>query len=119
MFTCPSIKAKVSGKEYELRMDFNAVSAAERLTGKNLLDAEIWRDMDASTVTALFWACAIQCGEQNKITLNDVRSGTFKHATEMIDAVRKAWRAANDVPEEDPVPTSGSKQAASADAFGQ
>lgn len=107
MFTCPSVKREVSGELVELRMDFDAIALAEQVTGKNLLDDKIWLDMDSSTMTVLYWACRLPF--DSKLTIKDVRRAGFKDAAAMIKAVRAAWRAASDLPEEDPLPTNGSK----------
>lgn len=117
MFTCPSVKREVAGKTVELRLDFNAVALVEQMTGKNLLDAEIWREMDTTTITAVYWAAAVQCNP--KATLSDVRAGGFKDAAEMVQAVRAAWKASSGAPEEDERPTNGSKEPASAEGSAQ
>lgn len=113
-FTCPSVTRKVGDKEVTLRMDFDAISAAEQITGKNLLDEKVWADMDARTLTAVYWAAAKHADPT--LSLGAVRAASFKEMPEMIQAIRAAWRASNDMPEEDSVPTSGSKSPENADA---
>lgn len=107
MFTCKSITTDIAGEKVELRMDFNALAMVEKMTGKNLLDQKIWEDMDVTTMTILFYACAVQCN--GKLTLQDIRGFGFKYATEMMEAVRAAWRAALDAPAEVQRPMNGSK----------
>jgi hypothetical protein len=45
--------------ERVLRMDFNALAKAEEVTGKNMLNADTWRDMRATDYRALAWACML------------------------------------------------------------
>lgn len=109
VFTCPTVTRKIAGQDFTLRMDFNALALAEQLSRANLLDDRAWSDMTVSTLTALFWASIVQGGHSD-VTLTQVRALGYKHAAEMVDAVRAAWRAVNELPEEDPRPTSGSKR---------
>lgn len=104
--TCPTITQKVAGKDFALRMDFNALVLAEKTTGSNFLDPKIWQDMNVTDITALFWACSAQTDP--KLTLSAVRSLGYKHATDITAACQKAWRAVNEIPEEETRPTSGS-----------
>jgi hypothetical protein len=99
----PTVKAEIAGKKFELSMDFNAIAMAERVTGRNLMDEQTWKDMSVSTMTAVFHACAYQTDQA--VTLEAVRKFTFKDAAKMVNAVREAWRIANDTPPDEPRPT--------------
>jgi hypothetical protein len=105
---CASVTCEFAGRKFDLRMDFNAITLAEKLTGRNLLDSEAWSNLDTGTVTSVFFACAFQTDP--RLTINDVRSLGFKHSGDIVQAVRAAWKASNDTPEEDERPTSGSSQ---------
>ena len=106
-FTCPTIAAKLGERNYVLRMDFNALTLAEQITGKNFLDERIWRRLDVTAATALFWACAYQC--DSTLKLDEIRSNSYRFAGIIIDAVRRAWRVAEGKPESDPLPTKESE----------
>jgi hypothetical protein len=111
-FTCPTVAVKIAGHEFVLRMDFNALALAEKTTGKNFLDPDLWQKMDVTTATALFWACAVQT--DTKLTLGAVRSLGYKHIRAIIEACRNAWKAANEIAEEDARPINGSEQKSAA-----
>lgn len=129
MFKCPTIKRVIGGRGFTLRLDFNAITKAEELTGKNFLDPRFWNQLDVRTVTALFFACVfaevLNQHENNEAkttkhlaetncTLTDLRSFGPPQLEEMVGACMDAWKAVNDVPEEDtnrPTDASGRKQA--------
>jgi hypothetical protein len=129
MFVCPTIKRVIGGRGFTLRLDFNAITKAEELTGKNFLDPRFWNSLDVRTVTALFFACvfaeALEKHDRNEAkamkylaetnsTLTDVRSYGPPQLDTMVEACMAAWQAVNDVPEEDtdrPIVASGRKQA--------
>lgn len=107
--TCPTVTRVIAGVKHTLRMDFNALVLAEGLTGKNFLDAEVWQNMSITSVTCLFWACSVQTNKE--ITLGSIRDLGPKHSADLVNACRDAWRAANEVPADDPHPTNGSELA--------
>lgn len=107
VFTCASVRRKVGGHTFELRMNFDALSMAEKITGRNLLDNEAWGNLDISSLTVIFWTACQQFDK--KLTLADVRAAGGKAATEMLEACNAAWRVAHDLPEERPRPMSGSE----------
>jgi hypothetical protein len=41
---------------FRLAFDFNAIAAAEEVTGRNMLKGDIWTDLTGATVGVLFWA---------------------------------------------------------------
>jgi hypothetical protein len=128
MFVCPTIKRIIGGRGFTLRLDFNAITKAEELTGKNFLDGRFWNELDVRCVTALFYACvfadALEKHDNNEAravkhlaetnsTLTDVRGFGPPQLAEMVEACKDAWQAVNDVPEEDtdrPTVASGRKQ---------
>lgn len=106
MQLCRSIKSTIAGREFELRFDFNAVIVAEHVTGVNWLDQEKWADLNATKVTALFFACALQTDPL--VTLESIRALPPDSAEPLVTAVRAAWDAANDMPMDDtPRPMNG------------
>jgi hypothetical protein len=96
MFACPSVKRTIGSREFVLRLDFNAVVAAETATGRNLLDDSVWKELDAPTLTAIFWGAASQTDPS--LTLAEVRTFGFQHASEMVNAVTAAYAASKDEP---------------------
>lgn len=112
----PNIKQTVAGREYNLRLDFNAIGKAEELTGKNFLDGRFWNALDVRSVTALFFACvfahflhvrqgdevkALQDCQAAKATLYDIRSLGPNSMDELVTACNEAWKATTEVPEDE------------------
>jgi hypothetical protein len=112
----PTIKQTVAGREYSLRLDFNAIGRAEEITGKNFLDGRFWSSLDVRSVTALFFACvfahflhvrqgdeakALQDCQATKATLYDIRSLGPNSMDELVTACNAAWKATTEVPEDE------------------
>ncbi len=57
-------------KERTLRLDFNALSKAEEVTGKNFVEVLTWQELNAREVRALAWACLVH--EDPALTIEDV-----------------------------------------------
>lgn len=107
-FACPTITKAVQGKKYTLRMDFNAVVLAEQLSGVKLLDPDAWLGMSTGVVTSVFFAAALQT--DSSLKLAEFRKLKFDDKTKaaIVDGVREAWRAVNDIPPALDRPTDGS-----------
>src|SRR5581483_3172410 len=95
--TCEVVTRTIKGREFKLQLDFHAFAALEQLTGRNFLDPKALEDLNITNLTAVFWAGIARTGDG--ITLQEVRNLGFKYAPEMLEAVRAAWRASNEVPE--------------------
>jgi hypothetical protein len=106
IFTCPTVKKTIGKKTFTLRMDFNALALAEKVTGRNFIEG--LTNLDINSVTALFWACAVQTDD--KLTLQEVRLFGYKQLNDVVDACHESWRAVNEIPEEDKRPTDGLEQ---------
>lgn len=87
-------------------MDLNACDRAEKLLGKSFLSDGFWDDLSTGAITAIFWACITETSPDTTIT--SLRQWPLKAIGEMSEAVRAAFRVANDIPEDTDRPTSGS-----------
>ena len=104
MLTCKTVKVTIAEKEFELAMNFRALSIAERLTGDNFLLPNSW-ELTTTRMVAVFYGAAKQTDKE--LTLEVVESLGLKHTAAMIDACRKAWLLSNEADEEPKYPTDG------------
>lgn len=94
------VEIEIGGKARHLRMDFRAIAAAERATGRNLLRPGSVAAAGASEMTAILWGCLLH--EEPDLTLDTVRSWiTYGNAADtfvaVMDAVAKCFPDPDDV----------------------
>jgi len=94
------VEIEIGGKLRHLRMDFRAIAAAERATGRNLLRPGSVAAAGASEVTAILWGCLLH--EEPGLKLDDVRSwihyGNVDDAfTAVMQAVARCFPDPDDV----------------------
>lgn len=76
--------------ERVLRMDFNALAKAEELCNKNFLSADTWRDLKATDIRALTWACLVD--DDSSLTIDQVgKLLTPKKSSEALDALLEMY----------------------------
>jgi len=77
-------------KERHLTLNLNAMVAFEKATGKSLFQPDSLKEMTASDIRALLWACMLQ--EEPALTLEQVGAMiTFDNMAEVNQAIAKAW----------------------------
>jgi hypothetical protein len=87
--TLPNVEVVVDGKTYHLVYDFNAVVAAEKATGVNLL-ASVLGEISAASLRGLLWAALLK--EHPKVTLE--QAGAMirpSHIPMLRNAIVTAW----------------------------
>jgi len=94
------VEIEIGGKLRHLRMDFRAIAAAERVTGKNLLRPGSVATAGASEMTAILWGCLLH--EEPDLTLDIVRSWIhYGNAADtfvaVMDAVARCFPDPDDV----------------------
>lgn len=91
--TIPKVSVELSGKEYSLCFDFNAIAQAESLTGLNLLTALDLRSLNASMLRALLFAALLKL--QPEMTLEQAGALiTLTQASKVTAALVKAYSEA-------------------------
>lgn len=68
----PTAKLNLDGKDRALRMDLNALTDFESMTGKSIMRGGLTdiANLEMNDVRALLWACLVQ--EDESITIRDV-----------------------------------------------
>ena len=91
------VKCKVKGKEYELRLDLDALETLERVfEGENVM--EVFRKRSFSNVKKIFVVMA-NCardynGQPQDVTEKDIRHASMADAAAMADAILAAQEEA-------------------------
>ena len=99
--TLPRVPLEVNGKEYFLVFDFNAIVAAEQLTGMNLLTSLDFSQLSATTLRALLYAALLRV--QPDMTLEAagslLRIGTV---AKVMKALGEAFAESHAEPDDEP-----------------
>ncbi len=80
-------------KERNFKLDFRAFMAFEKVSGKNVLAANVWQDMTASGLVTLLWAGLLH--EDPNLTLEEVAA--FIHPGNIqtvVDVLQEGFGAA-------------------------
>ncbi len=78
----------LGGKQRRLRLDFDALCKAEdALGGRNMVDLETWRKLNAHEYRALTWACLVH--EDPQLTVEQV--GPMMIGKDGAEATKALW----------------------------
>lgn len=79
----PQRTMKFEGKEYTLRLDLNALSDFESMSGKSIMRGGLTdiSQLELSDVRSLLWACLVQ--EDETLTMRDV--GRMIHIGNLVE----------------------------------
>lgn len=95
----PGEKTLTLDRERIMRMDFNALAEAEKVSGKNFLDAETWRSLSATDMRAIAWACLHVYDPS--LTLDQVGHMMLMSSAEISDAVFELYMGQGAAPIDD------------------
>lgn len=89
-FLLPTVELELAGTTYKLLFDFNAVAEVEERTGRNLMSAEGWANLNGSTISILLWAC-LQANH-SEMTLRKVRALMNTRNLRIVNTrIQEAW----------------------------
>lgn len=111
----PQAKITIEGKEYKMRLDLNALSDFENMTGKSIMRGGLTdiANLDLSDVRGLLWACMVQ--EDESLTIREVgRMIHIGNITELTETIAKLVQGTMPEPQEEADDESPLKEPSSA-----
>lgn len=106
--TAPVVELELGGTTRQMRFDFRAIAAAEKVCGRNLLLARNWNTLNVGDVIAVVWATCQRTDPE--LTIEQV--GEMIHLgnyNDALTAIGRAWVLAT------PEPTPGSSRGATSE----